>query len=193
MDYGSDPFIELEETKLRIKVSSTQFDDRLTSMIRTSCGVIEHYIGQRIKANNYSISNFIDNNNIHVRAKPLNRVNNIKVGSVVLYDPDSNGQRKTGTPIPFESNNTEIDNRSGKFNNSSIRFTTSTGSISLSNVPNRMKPLTSGFTTEFWFKSDTDGLPSVSEIFSISTDDSNKFTIGFSSSEVLVQILQQQR
>ena len=173
MNFGTDPFITLADTKARIKVTSNTFDAQITSMISTSCGLIENYIGQQVKAKNYTDQSFITSPFYRFTTKPVNNIYNVKIGDRVLYDPNNFGENLEGETVEFsESNNVVIDNRKGKFNESSLKIKDGSSNISLSNLPDRMKIEDSSFTVEMWINSVGDTLPTAT-LFEIREDANN--------------------
>ena len=50
---GKYPYIDLAQVKDYLSISSTTQDARLANIINYATGVVEHYIGQEVLANDY--------------------------------------------------------------------------------------------------------------------------------------------
>lgn len=99
---GKHTYVTLDQVKDYLSISSNTYDARLSNIISYSTGVIEHYIGQEVKASDYVEIFDGGVSSVFVNRLPLTAVYQISEfdGSdyKILADPNTNG-----TPIRTET------------------------------------------------------------------------------------------
>ena len=109
---GKYPFVTLPQVKDYLSISSTTQDARLSNLINYATGVVEHYIGHAILANDYVEVFDGGKTSVMVSRIPLNNVYQVTeydgVEHVTLADPTT-----IGTPVI-----TDTDDLSLSFKNS---------------------------------------------------------------------------
>lgn len=126
---GKNTYIDLAQVKDYLSISSNTHDARISNIISYSTSVIEHYIGQEVKANDY-IEIFDGGvTSVFVNRLPLTAVYQISEfdGSDynILADPNTNGTpirtERSSLPILFH-NNARNTTRVKKFGRSALQL-----------------------------------------------------------------------
>lgn len=149
---GKYPYVTLPVVKDYLSINSTTHDGRLSNLINYACGIVEHYIGFEVLANNYSESFDGGVSSIFVSRLPLANVYSVYEFDGTSYQslnsPSSDGGLvsldRDNHNISVEGN-THITTRVKKFGRSSGYFNGATNSDYLN----------AGGGDDFWF--DTDG------------------------------------
>src|SRR6056300_1878898 len=100
---GKYPYVTLDQVKDYLSISSTTADARLSNVINYATGMVEHYIGQEVLANDYVEIFDGGKTSVMVSRLPLNNVYQVTeydgTEHKVLNDPTT-----IGTPIETQDN-----------------------------------------------------------------------------------------
>lgn len=183
--FGSNPFVSLEQLKNYLSISSTTYDTRLTTLLNYATGVVENYIGQEILAKDYTEVFDGGKSSLFVSRLPLSNVYSVSefTGSdfTVLNDPTTTGVPVVNNyePVSFNSvNEVYADSKSKRFGNKSIYF--NGNSYLYANTTNDYLGDDS-FTIELFTKIPTNTMPNT-ELLNLSSDVDNYFSIGLMNS-----------
>jgi hypothetical protein len=177
-DLGKYTYVTLAQIKDYLSISSTTQDARLSNIINYATGVIEHYIGQEILANNYVELFDGGRSSVFVNRLPLNNVYQVSEFNGVEYVTLSDCAT-TGMPVDSADDDlsiafvgdAHITSRIKKFGKSSLELNTA-DYIYSGSVPDQLKLEESDFTIEMFVRVDE---PTIQDnvIFAINTDASN--------------------
>lgn len=177
-DLGKNTFITLAQVKDYLSISSNTQDARLANIISYATGVVEHYIGQEVLANDYVEIFDGGKSSIFVSRLPLSNVYEVTefngVENVLLADPTT-----IGTPITSFNddlaiqfyNNAHINAKIKKFGKSSLELG-SADYIASSIIPEQLQFEESDFTIELFARVDEPTLQD-NVLVAFNTDASN--------------------
>jgi len=175
---GKNAYITLAQVKDYLSISSNTQDARLSNIISYATGVIEHYIGQEVLANDYVEVFDGGVSSVYVSRLPLNAVYQVSEFNgnehIILADPSAYGTpvSSIGTSISFEFvNNAVVTEKSKKFGKSSLKLDTPDYLVSHI-VPERLQFSDSDFTIEMFVRVDEPVLTD-NTVFEISSDTNN--------------------
>lgn len=177
-DLGKHTYVTLAQIKDYLSISSNTQDARLSNIINYATGVIEHYIGQEILANNYVEVFDGGKSSVFVNRLPLNNVYQVSeyngTEDNLLADCTTTG-RPVNTSVDdltlIFGGNAHITSRIKKFGKSSLELAT-TDYIYSDSVPEHLQFQDSDFTVEMYVRVDEAPLQD-NIVFSINTDASN--------------------
>jgi hypothetical protein len=175
---GKNTYITLAQVKDYLSISSNTQDARLSNIISYASGVIEHYIGQEILANDYVEIFDGGVSSVFVSRLPLTSVYQVSefngVENVLLADPAVNGAPvyTNSKSVSFIASGTAKNTTKVKrFGKSSLEVD-EVSYISSDTVPEELQLGKSDFTVEMYVKVDEPFLRD-NVLFEISTDSSN--------------------
>ena len=175
---GKYPYIDLAQVKDYLSISSTTQDARLANIINYATGVVEHYIGQEVLANDYVEVFDGGKSSVMVSRLPLSNVYSVSEydgeEENVLDDPTT-----IGTPVRTSSdalslsfkNDAHLNGKIKKFGKSSLELATADYVLGKP-VTDQLKFEEGDFTIEMFIRVDEATLQD-NVIFSINTDASN--------------------
>lgn len=177
-DLGKNTYITLPQVKDYLSISSNTQDARLANIISYATGVVEHYIGQEILANDYVELFDGGKSSVFVSRLPLSNVYEVSefngVENVILADPTT-----IGTPINSSDddltiqffNNAHINSKVKKFGKSSLELGVN-DYIASTAVPEHLELEESNFTIEMFVRVDE---PTIQDnvLLAFNTDSSN--------------------
>ena len=175
---GKYPYVTLAQVKDYLSISSNTQDARLSNIINYATGVVEHYIGQEILANDYVEVFDGGKSSVMISRLPLSNVYQVTEfnGSedVILADPTTIGRPiahgfSDASTLTFQ-NDAHLNSRITKFGTSSLELATS--DYVLGTVSEQLKFEEGDFTIEMFIRVD-DAPVQDNVLFSINTDASN--------------------
>lgn len=126
---GKYPYITLADVKDYLSINSTTHDGKLTNARNYACGVVEHYIGREVLANNYQEIFDGGYSSVFTSRLPLANVHSVFEYNGTRYEsldpPASSGSMVDTEPDNHTINvngNTHLRTRIRKFGQSSINF-----------------------------------------------------------------------
>ena len=126
---GKYPFVTLADVKNYLSISSDTQDTRITNAITYATGMVEHYIGQEILANDYVEIFDGGTPSVMTSRLPLNNVYLVSeydgTEDVILNDPTSIGRPVTtdGESLTISFNGqAHVNTRVKRFGKSSVQF-----------------------------------------------------------------------
>ena len=176
---GKYAFVTLAQVKDYLSISSTSQDARLANIINYATGVVEHYIGQEMLANDYVEVFDGGKTSVMVSRLPLSNVYQVSefngTEDKILADPTTIGrpvttQETDATTLSF-INDAHINTRIKRFGKSSLELNTSDYLLG-STVSSDLKFEEGDFTIEMFIRVDEAALQD-NVLFSINTDASN--------------------
>jgi hypothetical protein len=178
-DLGTNTYIDLPQVKDYLSISSTTQDARLANIISYATGVVEHYIGQELLANDYVEIFDGGKASVFTSRLPLNNVYQVTEfnGSEHQILNDST---TIGTPVVTSGSdgiaftvvgNGQLTTRIKKFGTSSLELNSSDYVVANS-VPDNLKMYEGDFTIEAFVRVDETTLQD-NVVFAINTDASN--------------------
>lgn len=177
-DLGKFTYITLPQVKDYLSISSNTQDARLANIVSYATGVVEHYIGQEVLANNYVEVFDGGVSSLFVSRLPLNEVYQITefngYSHEILNDPSTVGvpNSVTGSSVSFDFyGNAHINSKIKRFGQSSLELA-STDYIGTNSVPDSFKFDEGDFTVEMFIRVDEPTLQN-NVIFEIATDEAN--------------------
>jgi hypothetical protein len=187
---GRYPFVSLAQTKEYLSISSNTADARISNVIFYATGVIEHYIGQEILANDYVEIYDGGTSSVFTSRLPLSNVYSVTEFMGSDYEL-LNDTTTLGTPVPSISetvtfsaqNNAKVTTKAKKFGKSSLRLDED-DFITASRVTDGLSFDISPFTIESFIRVDNDVILD-NVIFSINTDSTNYIEFSLANSNVL--------
>jgi hypothetical protein len=187
---GRYPFVSLAQTKEYLSISGNTADARISNVIFYATGVIEHYIGQEILANDYVEIYDGGTSSVFTSRLPLSNVYSVTEFRGSDYEL-LNDTTTLGTPVPSISetvtfsaqNNAKVTTKAKKFGKSSLRLDED-DFVSASRVTDGLSFDISPFTVESFIRVDSDVLFD-NVIFSIATDNTNYLEFSLANSNVL--------
>ena len=178
-NFGKYPYITLAQVKDYLSINSTNQDDRIANVLNYATGMVEHYIGQEVLANDYVEVFDGGKTSVMVSRLPLNNVYQVSEFDgqehKILNDPTT-----IGTPIESSDNQeltvtfnsgAHLNSRIKRFGKSSLELATA-DFVSSGTVPNRLKFEEGDFTIEMFIRRNDETITD-SNVFSINTDASN--------------------
>ena len=183
---GKYPFVDLAQVKDYLSMSSNTSDARLSNVINYATGMVEHYIGQEVLANDYVEVFDGGKSSVMVSRLPLSNVYQVTefngVEDNILDDPSTIGRpNPSGTDemsIVFK-NDAKLNTRTKNFGTASLEVGLNDFVVS-GNVPDQLKFEEGDFTIEFFVRSDSASLPTNS-IIKFNTDSTNFMEFGLDS------------
>lgn len=181
---GRNTYITLPQIKDYLSISSNTQDARLSNIVFYATGVIEHYIGQEVLANDYVEIFDGGKSSIFTSRLPLNNVYQVSefngVDYDILLDPTTIGTPvvTNGNSVVFNFvNNARCTSKVTKFGKSCLTLDTD-DSIYTSTVPEALNFEDGNFTIEAFVRV-TEATLQDNVVFSIDTDSSNylKFSL----------------
>lgn len=182
-DLGRFTYVTLPQVKEYLTISSNTQDARLSNIIFYAAGVIEHYIGQEVLANDYVELFDGGVSSVFVSRLPLNNVYQVTEFNgyehSILADPSTVGvpAKTIDSTLSLEfKNNAKITDKIKKFGQSSLEI--GTGDYLVSNiVPDNMLFDEGDFTIEMFVRID-DPIIQNTTLFSMHTDSANYMKFG---------------
>lgn len=174
---GKFSYITIPQIKDYLSISSNTQDARLSNIVSYATGVIEHYIGQEILANDYVEIFDGGVSSVFTSRLPLNEVYQVTEydGSDyrVLADPSVNGtpNKLTKNPTIFNPTTATQSFRAKRYGLSSYKFV-SGDSITSSIVSDDLDILDSDFTIELYIRGDNTAISNTS-LVKLSENSSN--------------------
>jgi len=158
---GKYPFVDLAQVKDYLSISSNTQDARLANVINYATGMVEHYIGQEVLANDYVEIFDGGKSSVMVSRLPLSNVYQVTeyngVEDNILDDPST-----IGRPNPSDTDEMSIVFKNDAHLNSRVKnFGTSSLEVGLNdlvvsgNVPEQLEFEEGDFTVEMFIRSDT--------------------------------------
>src|SRR5210317_1052951 len=157
---GKYPYVTLAQVKDYLSISSNTQDARLSNIINYATGVVEHYIGQEILANDYVEVFDGGKSSVMISRLPLSNVYQVTeyngIEDVVLDDPST-----IGRPNPSDTeamsivftNDAHLNSRIKKFGKSSLELDTADYLVS-GNMPEQLEFEEGDFTIEMFIRVD---------------------------------------
>jgi hypothetical protein len=177
-DLGKFAYITLPQVKDYLSISSNTQDARLANIISYATGVVEHYIGQEVLANNYTEVFDGGVNSLFVSRLPLTSIYQVTefngYSHQILNDPSTIGVPNsiTSDSVVFDFYGAaHINTKIKRFGQSSLELA-STDYIGTATVPATLKFDESDFTVEMFVRVDEPSLQN-NVIFEIATDAAN--------------------
>ena len=175
---GKNTYITLAQVKDYLSISSNTQDARLSNIVSYASGVIEHYIGQEVLANDYIEIFDGGASSVFVSRLPLSNVYHVSefngIEPVLLADPTTSGAPviTTDMSVSFVANGTAKNTTKVKrFGKSALELDESSY-ISSATVPEQLLLDKSDFTIEMFVRVDEPILRD-NVLFEISTDAAN--------------------
>lgn len=177
-DLGKFTFVTLDQVKDYLSISSNTQDARLSNIVSYATGVVEHYIGQEVLANNYTEIFDGGRSAVFSSRLPLSNVYEVSEYNgnerVILSDPTTIGRhvQTTSTAVDFiAKNNAKLTTRVKKFGQSSLVLGENDYLVSAS-VPETLQFEESNFTIEMFVRVDEPALQD-NVLVAFNTDESN--------------------
>lgn len=175
---GKYPYVTLDQVKDYLSISSTTADARLSNVINYATGMVEHYIGQEVLANDYVEIFDGGKTSVMVSRLPLSNVYQVTEFNgeedQVLDDPSTIGRpNKSVTDevtLTFK-NDAHLNAKVKNFGKSSLEVA-SADFVESGTVTDGLKFEEGDFTVEMFIRVNGSTLPE-QELFSINTDASN--------------------
>ncbi len=174
---GRYPYVTLAQVKSYLSINSDTHDGTLANIISYATGVVEHYIGQQVLANNYTEVFDGGQTSVFINRLPLSNVFEVTefdgIEHQTLEDPTTIGmpnvQDTDELTLTF-NNDAHLNSRIKRFGKSSLQV--ASADFVEGTVPNQVKFEEGDFTVEMFIRVDSASLPE-QEIFSINGDASN--------------------
>ena len=176
---GKYPYVNLTQVKDYLSISSNTQDARLANIISYATGVVEHYIGQEMLANDYVEVFDGGKTSVMVSRLPLSNVYQVSefdgTEDVILADPTTIGRpikhdATESSTLTFQ-NNAHINSRIKRFGKSSLELGNDDYVLSGTVTPD-LKFEEGDFTIEMFVRVD-DATIQDNVLFAINTDASN--------------------
>jgi len=183
---GKYPFVDLAQVKDYLSISSNTQDARLANVINYATGMVEHYIGQEVLANDYVEVFDGGKSSVMVSRLPLSNVYQVTeyngVEDNILDDPSTIGRPNPSggdeMSIVFK-NDAHLNTRVKNFGTSSLEIGLNDFTVS-GNMPEQLEFEEGDFTVEFFMRSDSASLPT-NTLIKFNTDASNYMEFGLDS------------
>lgn len=175
---GKYPYITLAQVKDYLSISSTTADARLANIISYATGMVEHYIGQEVLANDYVEVFDGGKSSVMISRLPLSNVYQVTefdgTQDKILADPSTIGRPNSTDSDEMSiifKNDAHINGKIKKFGQSSLELDKDDFLVS-GNVPEQLKFEEGDFTIEMFIRVD---VPTIQDnvLFAINTDASN--------------------
>jgi len=183
---GKYPYVTLPQVKDYLSISSTTADARLSNVINYATGMVEHYIGQEVLANDYVEIFDGGKTSVMVSRLPLSNVYQVTEFNgeedQVLDDPSTIGRPNQSVSDEMTlvfKNDAQLTTRTKNFGISSLQLGLN-DFVESSTVPQQLEFEEGDFTIELFYRSDAASIPTNS-LIKISTDSSNFIDIGLES------------
>ena len=157
---GKYPFVTLADVKNYLSISSDTQDTRITNAITYATGMVEHYIGQEILANDYVEIFDGGKTSVMTSRLPLSNVYLVSEydgnDDIVLKDPTSIGRPLSteGESLSVSFNGqVHINTRVKRFGKSSVQFVAATDNLEAATVPDSFQFEDGDFTIEAYILS----------------------------------------
>ena len=176
---GKYPYVNLTQVKDYLSISSNTQDARLANIISYATGVVEHYIGQEMLANDYVEVFDGGKTSVMVSRLPLSNVYQVSefdgTEDVILADPTTIGRpikhdATESSTLTFQ-NNAHINSRIKRFGKSSLELGNDDYVLSGTVTPD-LKFEEGDFTIEMFIRVDEATIQD-NVLFAINTDASN--------------------
>ena len=176
---GKYPYVNLTQVKDYLSIASTTQDARLANIISYATGVVEHYVGQEILANDYVEVFDGGKTSVMVSRLPLSNVYQVSefngTEDVILADPTTIGRpvkhdATESSTLTFQ-NDAHINSRIKKFGKSSLELGNDDYVLSGTVTPD-LKFEEGDFTIEMFIRVDEATIQD-NVLFAINTDASN--------------------
>ena len=188
---GKYPFVTLADVKDYLSISSTTQDARITNAITYATGMVEHYIGQEILANDYDEIFDGGKTSVMTSRLPLSNVYLVSeydgTDDHILNDPTSIGRplNTEGETLTVAFNGqANINTRVKRFGKSSVQFVATADNLEADDVIDDLQFADGDFTIEAYIRQDTTNIGS-SDIFTIYDDSTNYLQLKFADSNAL--------
>jgi len=188
---GKYPFVTLADVKDYLSISSTTQDSRIENAIKYATGMVEHYIGQEILANDYVEIFDGGKTSVMTSRLPLSNVYLVSEydgsNDVILNDPSSIGRPITtdGDTLTVSFNGqAHINTRVKQFGVSSVQFVAASDNLEATTVIDELQFEDGDFTIEAYIRQDTTGIGENS-IFTIYDDSTNYLQFKFAAANAL--------
>jgi len=188
---GKYPFVTLSDVKNYLSISSTTQDSRIEHAIKYATGMVEHYIGQEILANDYVEIFDGGKTSVMTSRLPLSNVYLVSEydgsNDVILNDPSSIGRPITtdGDTLTVSFNGqAHINTRVKQFGVSSVQFVAASDNLEATTVIDELQFEDGDFTIEAYIRQDTAGIGENS-IFTIYDDSTNYLQFKFAAANAL--------
>jgi len=188
---GKYPFVTLADVKDYLSISSTTQDSRIENAIKYATGMVEHYIGQEILANDYVEIFDGGKTSVMTSRLPLSNVYLVSEydgsNDVILNDPSSIGRPITtdGDTLTVSFNGqAHINTRVKQFGVSSVQFVAASDNLEATTVIDELQFEDGDFTIEAYIRQDTAGIGENS-IFTIYDDSTNYLQFKFAAANAL--------
>ena len=175
---GKYPFVTMEQVKDYLSISSNTADARLSNVINYATGMVEHYIGQEILANDYVEVFDGGKTSVMISRLPLSNVYQVTEFNgeedQVLDDPSTIGRPNksvTDEVTLTYKNDAHLNAKVKNFGTSSLEVA-SADFVESGTVTDGLKFEEGDFTIEMFIRVNGSSLP-VQELFSINTDATN--------------------
>ena len=182
-DLGKFTYVTLPQVKDYLSISSNTQDARLANIISYATGVIEHYIGQEVLANDYVEIFDGGVTSVFVSRLPLSNVYQVTEFNgyehQILVDPTTTGVPNStvdDTLTVSFYNGAHINSRIKRFGQSSLELDTP-DYLGTSVVPDRLQLDEGDFTIEMFVRVDAPTLQN-NTLFEINTDNNNYMKFG---------------
>lgn len=185
-DLGRHHYVTLAQVKDYLSISSNTYDARLSNIISYASGVIEHYIGQEILANNYTELFDGGVSSVFVNRLPLNNVHQVTefngTEHVILNNPTTIGTAvsKDTDSITFSYSGATNNSKVKRFGKSSVKFDNN-DYLFTTDMPASLKLGESDFTIEMMVRVEEDTLQD-NVVFSLNTDSANYLKLSLANS-----------
>tara|TARA_R110001592_G_scaffold50745_2_gene156767 strand:- start:2204 stop:3541 length:1338 start_codon:yes stop_codon:yes gene_type:complete len=174
---GRYPYVSLAQVKSYLSINSDTHDGTLANIISYATGVVEHYIGQQVLANNYTEVFDGGQTSVFINRLPLSNVFEVTefdgIQHQTLEDPTTVGmpnvQDTDELTLTF-NNDAHLNSRIKRFGKSSLQV--ASADFVEGTVPTQVKFEEGDFTVEMFIRVNGASLPE-QEIFSINGDASN--------------------
>ena len=161
---GRYPYVTLAQVKSYLSINSTTHDGTLSNIISYATGVVEHYIGQQVLANDYVEVFDGGETSVFVNRLPLSNVYEVTefngIEHMTLDDPATNGmpnvQDTDDITLTF-NNDAHINSRIKRFGKSSLEV--AAADFVEGTVPNQIKFEEGDFTIEMFIRVNGASLP----------------------------------
>ena len=182
---GKYPFVTLADVKDYLSISSTTQDGRISNTILYATGMVEHYIGQEILANDYVEIFDGGKTSVMTSRLPLSNVYLVSEydgsNDVILNDPSS-----IGRPITTDSDTltvsfngqAHINTRVKRFGKSSVQFVATADNLEADLVIDDLQFADGDFTIEAFIRQDTTAIGAL-DIFTIYDNATNYLKFKF--------------
>ena len=175
---GRYPYVTLPQVKSYLSINSDTHDGTLANIINYATGVVEHYIGQQVLANDYVEVFDGGKSSVFLSRLPLSNVYEGTefdgIEHQTLDDPATNGmpnvQDTDELSLTF-NNDAHLNSRVKRFGKSSLEVAAA-DFVESATVPDQLKFEEGDFTVEMFIRVNGASLPE-QEIFSINTDATN--------------------